>query len=92
MLSGRHLYRMVDEHVEHVFDVCVTDQVHAQLAQRVRLRCPLHRRAPLPFELSRHVARGEGHNEEQEHLADGRVGIDVEVRRREAAADEEIKE
>ena len=92
VLGGCHLDRMVDEHVKDVFDVGVADQVHAQLAQRVGLRRALDRRSPLAFELSRHVARGQGDDQKQKHLADGRVGIDVEVRRREAAADEQIKE
>ena len=82
---------MVDEHVEDVLDVRVADEVHAQLAQRVGLRCALHRRPPLAFELSRHVSGRQRDHEEQEHLADRRVGIDVEVGRREAAADEQIK-
>ena len=92
MFGGGHLDRMVDEHVEDVLDVRVADEVHAQLAQRVGLRRAFHRRPPLALELSRHVSGRQGDHEEQEHFADRRVGIDVEVGRREAAADEQIEE
>ncbi len=87
-----HLHRVVDEDVEDVLDVGVADEVHRQLAQGVGLRRALDGGAALALELTRHVSSCERDHEKQKHLADGRVGVDREIRGREAATDEQVQE
>jgi hypothetical protein len=86
-IGHRHLHGVVDDELEHVFDIRVADHRHAQLSQRVRLGRAFHRLAPLPLQLACHVAGRKGHHQEQKDLADGGIRVSGEVGRRERAAD-----